>query len=112
MLVLNCNRSAYSDGPYANIDIFDFGHFMYDSATTYWTEWTNGASTVVMFGDWLIHQNKVTLLSNYIHHELTGTTNTVTAYNGLKHVSNKEWTVTFTNLPSDSWAGLPQQYPL
>ena len=112
MLVLNCNRNAYSDGPYANIDIFDFGHFMYDSTKTYWTEWTDRASTVVMFGDWLIHQNKVTLLSNYIHHELTGTTNTVTAYNGLKHVSNKEWAVTFTNLPSDSWAGLPQQYPL
>lgn len=83
--------------------LYDFSHYLYDGTS----QRTNigGTSMNIPFGNRLIHQNQVSLVTNYIPHRVTGTTRTITTLNNPKNIRSKQWALTFTNTPT--FQGLP-----
>lgn len=105
ILIKNTGRTQ---SPYIRNDVHDLGLFLYDNTTETVNRWrvTNNNSQFIPFGDeHILSGNYRFLLANTIPHRLTGKTNSITAYNTIKHLENKEWTATFTNIAS--FNGLP-----
>ena len=104
-LVWNVN---YSSNDQSTVVVYEFSKFIHDRETAYAAR-ENTASPYILFGDSFIAQNTTVLLSNFITHEITGTTKTVTAHNNIKNLSTNPsiplTTTTITNVAS--WNGIP-----
>ena len=66
-------------------------------------------SRIVPFANYMIYQFnndlKTFSMGNFLKHRLVGTTNTATSYDAYKNISNKNWTLTVTNI--GGYQGLP-----
>ena len=98
VMIENCYTSSN-----AYTLIYDLSHFIYDGTSN--NIEINGVSVCIPFGNRLICQNQVSLLTNYIPHRVTGTTRTITTLNLTKNIRSKQWALTFTNTPT--FQGLP-----
>jgi hypothetical protein len=81
--------------------------FTKDSAVTF--EAKSPMSRIVPFANYMIYQFnndlKTFSMGNLLKHRLVGTTNTATSYDAYKNISNKNWTLTVTNV--GGYQGLP-----
>lgn len=105
----NTNVLLYTVGYYNNSgvsnEVFDFSHWLYDETVECVRVTSRSQSMYIMYDDLIAQQNQLSILGNYIPHRITGTTRTITTMNELKYLSNKQWSVTYTNIPS--FNGLP-----
>lgn len=98
-------EGEYYSSSGTSCEIFDFSRWLYDG-TVQCVRTTSGSQTMtVLYGDRLCKQNQLSILGNYIQHRVVGTTKTITTLNTLKHLSDKQWQITYTNIPS--FNGLP-----
>lgn len=84
--------------------VHDMSEYIYDQ-TSQKIYVSGNISVWIPYGNRIIHQNQVSLMTNYIPHRVTGTTKTITTLNTTKNIRSKQWALTFTNTPS--FYGLP-----
>lgn len=88
---------------YAENNTFNIDNYYNDHGNSVASN-TNG--TMIPYGQFLmVNNNKKTPLEYAMPHKLIGKTRTITTQNTYKNISNKSWSVTFTNTPR--YHGLP-----
>lgn len=82
----------------------DLGHFLADNTIVRQSHETD-TPWIPYCGKHIIRSNTMFMIQNVIPHRIVGTTNTITAYNNMKNLRDKQWVLSFTNIPT--YSGLP-----
>lgn len=98
----NSNSSPYG----ATNCVVDFGNWM-DGNKTYKKDFdSNNAPNYIPYGPFfIINTNRREPIEHWMPHKIVGTTNSITAINNLKNIRNKQFYMTFCNIPE--FNGLP-----
>jgi hypothetical protein len=90
--------------------IVDIGKYCYDGTTTGAIIRSSSADkAVVLYGEYLIIDKIAVPVANMVPHKLVGTTETVSTINDIRHITDKQWSITVTNLTQ--WNGKPPGNP-
>lgn len=93
--------STWRDYPYTRIcnKVVDFGLYLKTGEIKSVAE-LRDVHTLVLYGDYIIDKyDKKVPLEYWLPHKIVGTTNTITATNSIKNISNKQWAHAITNVP-------------
>ena len=98
--------------------IVDFGQYLKTGTLKRYYAYGPNTCNYFPFGESIIYRvSKKTYAPNWLPIKLVGKTDTITAINGIRHISGKTWTINYTNLPlwGDSTGnrkGIPPGKPL
>ena len=88
---------------YERSAVFDMGQFLCNGVVRYQTEYVTDQPSYGVYGDRIIRNLIYNVPMEYwFQHRLIGTTNTITSINHTKSISNKQWSVSVTNIPEFS----------
>ena len=107
--IVDVVTGSYTDGQTRRY-IVDIGKYCYDGTK-------NGAiirssstdKAVILYGEYLIIDKLAVPVANMVPHKLVGTTETVSTINDIRHITDKQWSITVTNLTQ--WNGKPPGNP-
>ncbi len=110
------------------MQIIDFGRYLRTGEVIRYYADVGSSFGFIPYGENYIYQSNITgdnphavwiktPIPNWLPIKLVGTTDTVTAFNNIKNVTNKQWMVTYTNRPtygdgSANSNGIPPGKPL
>jgi len=102
-LVLAMSRWYSSSSSYSGSHnyVLDFGQYLNDGSIYKWDKDENNYTALIVYGEYVIDliKNKTPMLS-YLPTKLEGKTYTIGTENKLKHISDKQFSITFTNVPT------------
>lgn len=102
-LVLLIDRGyqySSSNKPGSSNLVIDFGQFLYNGTVQKYSQYSDTLSNYVLYGDYIIYRTNIKCpIMNFMPQKIIGTTKTIGTINNIKHVSDKLWEVTFTNIP-------------
>lgn len=84
----------------------DFGRFIREGLVNWRYVRTDDSGSLMTYGDYVIwNGNKKIPIEYFLYHKIIGTTKTISTVNNSKQISNKQWSITMTNVPR--YNGLP-----
>lgn len=99
-LLITRGYTSNSGHPGSQNRVVDFGRFLLTDEVSTWTYTDNDLPQVILYGENLIWKTRQKgPMINWLGIKLDGKTNTISALNKIKRVSNKQWFVSFTNTP-------------
>lgn len=92
------HSSSLNNG--ADNRVYDFGQFLNSDTVQMYRYIGDARWNFHVYGTNIIHGNtSICPIVNFLPIKLTGKTNTITALNNIKHLSKKQWLLSFTNTP-------------
>jgi len=99
-LMLLINRGDSSSSYDMHCQLYDFGQYLFDETVTRYNTSQRNMSTLSPYGEYMVLNCKtISPAVNLMPVRIKGTTNTITTLNHIKNVSNKQFTIEYTNLP-------------
>ena len=93
-------QNSSSNKPGSSNLVIDFGQFLYNGTVQKYWQYSDTLSNYVLYGDYIIYRTNIKCpIMNFMPQKIIGTTKTIGTINNIKHVSDKLWEVTFTNIP-------------
>lgn len=81
--------------------VIDFGQYLVTGNIQRWSYTANSCSNFTLFGENIIYRTQQKIpIPNFMPIKLEGKTKTISAFNNIKNVSNKQWLLSYTNQPS------------
>jgi len=103
-LLMVCHFDS-SGTNYYGFSAIDIGRYLHENVVNVVTYGGSNRYPFALFGEFYVCQNETFSVANLMYHRLVGTTKCVSTANHIKHISNKRWTMSVTNL--GGWSGLP-----
>lgn len=98
-LVLLITRGYGNDG--SDNRVIDFGQYITNNNVSRYYHYSDNLCGFHLYGENIIYKtNQKVPIINYMPIKVTGKTNTITTMNNIKHLSNKQWLISFTNYPA------------
>lgn len=112
----NSSASGNENGSYNAL--IDFGQYMATGSAHRWYQYGNNLSNYHFYGENIIYRTQQKCpLANFMPIKLVGKSDTIGTLNYTKRISNKSWTIGYTNLPTwgpgtSNQKGVPPGVPI
>lgn len=97
ILLITMNRTYSKTGAYNQI--IDFGVYLNSGTYRHNRHYADERPAFIPYGEFYIVGNKKVPIEYYVHHQIKGTTKTITTINNIKNISKKQWNTVITNRP-------------
>ena len=97
ILLITMNRAYRKTGAYNQI--IDFGVYLNSGTYRHNRHYADERPAFIPYGEFYIVGNKKVPIEYYVHHQIKGTTKTITTINNIKNISKKQWNTVITNRP-------------